>query len=101
MLAASWGSPLIVGDLVYIGDEDGDIAIFKLSADPKQAMKEVKGELAPLNTDEESGDVVNMLNAVYSTPIVANGVLYIGNKDHLFAIAAGSDSQRTASGGGK
>jgi hypothetical protein len=28
-----------------------------------------------------------MGNAVYSTPIVANGVLYIANKDHVFAIA--------------
>ena len=29
MLAAAWGSPLIVGDKVYIGDEDGDISIFR------------------------------------------------------------------------
>ncbi|MEX2025730.1 MAG: PQQ-binding-like beta-propeller repeat protein, partial [Pirellulaceae bacterium] len=36
MLAASWGSPLIAGDYVYLGDEDGDISIFKLSADPKE-----------------------------------------------------------------
>jgi outer membrane protein assembly factor BamB len=68
MLAASWGSPLIVDGKVYIGDEDGDITIFKLS--PKL---EVLGE-------------INMGNSVYSTPIVANGVLYISNKDHLFAI---------------
>ena len=101
MLAASWGSPLIVGDYVYVGDEDGDISVFKFSADPKEAMKEVEGKLVPLNADVESGDVVNMLNAVYSTPIVANGVLYIGNKDHLFAIAAGSESDKPATGGGK
>ena len=31
MLAASWGSPLIVDDKVYVGDEDGDIAIFNLT----------------------------------------------------------------------
>jgi hypothetical protein len=30
-----------------------------------------------------------MGNSVYSTPIVANNVLYISNKDHLFAIQAG------------
>ena len=30
---------------------------------------------------------INMKNSVYSTPIVANGVLYISNKTHLFAIA--------------
>ena len=28
-----------------------------------------------------------MANSVYSTPIVANGMLYIANKDHVFAIA--------------
>ena len=30
---------------------------------------------------------INMLNAIYGTPTAANGVLYISNKDHLFAIA--------------
>ena len=29
MLAAAWGSPLIVDDKVYIGDEDGDVTVFK------------------------------------------------------------------------
>ena len=29
---------------------------------------------------------INMLNSVYSTPIIANGVMYISNKDHVFAI---------------
>ena len=29
-----WGSPLIVDDKVYIGDEDGEVAIFRHSADP-------------------------------------------------------------------
>lgn len=68
MLAASWGSPLIADGKVYIGDEDGDITIFKLSPE-----LEVIAE-------------INMGNAVYSTPIVANGTLYIANKDNLFAI---------------
>jgi outer membrane protein assembly factor BamB len=95
MLAASWGSGLIVGDKIYIGDEDGDISVFNLSADPKKAMREIKDEdgqskLYPINvreTDPGRWDVVNMGNAVYSTPIVANGVLFISNNDHIFAIA--------------
>ncbi|MBJ44969.1 MAG: serine/threonine protein kinase [Planctomycetaceae bacterium] len=69
MLAAAWGSPLIVDDKVYIGDEDGDVSIFNLTAEPHEPIAEV-----------------NMGNSVYSTPIVANGVLYISNKTHLFAI---------------
>jgi outer membrane protein assembly factor BamB len=69
MLAAAWGSPLIVGGHVYIGDEDGDISIFRVT----------KEKHAPLA-------VISMGNAVYSTPVVANGVLFIANKDHVFAI---------------
>ena len=71
MFAAAWGSALIVDGHVYIGDEDGDVAIFKLSPDPE---------------DAEPIEEINMGNSVYSTPIVANGVLYIANKTHLFAI---------------
>jgi len=68
MFAASWGSALIVEDKVYIGDEDGDIAIFELSKEQKQI-----GE-------------VSMGNAVYSSPVVANDTLFIANKSVLFAI---------------
>lgn len=71
MFAAAWGSPLIVEDRVYIGDEDGDISIFRLS-DKQELIKEI-----------------NMNNSVYSTPVVANNVLYISNKDTLFAISPG------------
>lgn len=77
MFAAAWGSPLIVDGKVYIGDEDGDIAIFKLSSDPEVAM-----------SDEEPIAEVNVGNAVYSSPIVANDVLYIANKSTLFAISS-------------
>jgi len=75
MLAAAWGSPLIVEDKVYVGDEDGDIAIFKLSS-----KQELIGE-------------VSMGSSVYSTPIVANNTLYISNKDHVFAIEAEDSSK--------
>jgi outer membrane protein assembly factor BamB len=68
MLAASWASPMIADGKVYIGDEDGDITVFACSAE-----QEVLGEN-------------NMGSSVYSTPIVANGVLFIANKDKLFAI---------------
>jgi outer membrane protein assembly factor BamB len=81
MLSATWGSPLIVDGKVYIGDEDGDVAIFKHSADPKVAMKNDDGEMTPFYGE------INMGNSVYSTPIVADNVLYIANRTHLFAIA--------------
>ena len=68
IFAQSWGSPLIINDLVYVGDEDGDIAIFKLSS-----TMELVGEL-------------NMESAVFTTPIVANDTLFIANRNRLFAI---------------
>ena len=69
MYSPAWGSPLIADDRVFIGDEDGEVAIFKHSAEPQEPMEEI-----------------DMLNSVYSTPIVANGVIFISNKSHLFAI---------------
>ncbi len=75
MLAASWASGLIAGDNVYFSDEDGDISIFKLSAE-----KEEVGE-------------INMGSAVFTTPIVANDTLYIANRNRIFAIKEGAKSE--------
>ena len=68
MYAGSWGSPLIVEGKVYFGDEDGDVSVFKHS--------QVKEEIATNSCG----------NSVFSTPVVANDVLYISNKTTLFAI---------------
>ncbi len=80
MLAASWSTPMIVEDKVYIGDEDGEVAIFRHSADPSEAMREEDGEMVPYFGTR------NMGGSVYSTPAVAGNVLYIPNPTHLFAI---------------
>ncbi|NKC15499.1 MAG: hypothetical protein GKR94_25870 [Gammaproteobacteria bacterium] len=58
MLAAAWGSSLLVENRIYVGDEDGDINIFNPSAE-----------------QHEPSSGFNRLNPVYSTPIVANNVL--------------------------
>ncbi len=68
MLAAAWGSSLIVDGKVYVGDEDGDISVFKLSKDMELLAENL------------------MSSSVYSTPVVANNTLFIADKDHLFAI---------------
>ena len=75
LFAACWGSPLLVGDRVYIADEEGKISIFRHSADPAIAMPDG----APLAE-------IEMPNSIYPTPIVANDVLYIAAKDMLYAI---------------
>jgi outer membrane protein assembly factor BamB len=69
LLAAVWGSPYVVDGKVLIGDEDGDVAVL-------QAGK-----------THELLSEVNMGNSVYSTPVVANGVLFIMARSRLYAIA--------------
>ena len=84
MFTGSWGTPLIVDNKVYIGDEDGEVAIFPLTTDPKKALKKnANGDPTPALGE------VYCDNAVYSTPVVANNVLYITNKNMLFAITKG------------
>ena len=73
-LDVSWGTPLIVDGRVYCGTENGDVKIFKLSA-----KKELVSELS-------------MESAVYSSPVVANNILYVSNKDTLFAVKEGAKS---------
>ena len=72
MFAAAWGSVLIVDGKVYTGDEDGDITVFELSK--------------KLNIMAEN----NIINSVYSTPIVANNTLLLSNKSTLIAIKQGA-----------
>jgi len=67
--AAIWGSPYYADGKIYIGDEDGDIAVLKAGK-----------KLELLNE-------LNMENAVYTTPVAKNGVLYVTNRSKLFAIA--------------
>ena len=69
MLAAVWGSPLVADAKVYLGDADGDVAVF-------QSGKKLK-----------KLEEINMGSSVYSTPVPANGVLYIMNRSELYAIA--------------
>ncbi|MCY2964908.1 MAG: PQQ-binding-like beta-propeller repeat protein [Planctomycetota bacterium] len=86
MLAASWSTALIAGDKVYIADVDGQVAIFKLSA-----QKELIGELeldTPVNT----------------TLVCANGILYAATFNTLYAIQEGASFKPgtdAAAGGGQ
>ena len=62
---------MIVEGKVYIGDADGDITVFQVGK-TKKVLSEV-----------------NVGNAVLSSLIVANDVLYIANRSTLFAISQG------------
>jgi len=75
--AAVWGSAFVADGKVYLGDEDGDIAVLK-------AGKEL-----------EVLSEINMGSAVYTTPVAHDGVLYIATRNKLFAIAEGAQLQTT------
>ena len=68
MLAAVWASPVIVGDKVYLGDEDGDVVILQHGRE-----KKLIGE-------------VNMGSSVYCSVVPANGALIIANRNQLFSV---------------
>ena len=70
MFAAIWGSPMVADGKVYLGDEDGDVAILQ----PGKTLK-VLGEM-------------NMGSSVYSSPVAINGTLFISSRNQLFALGA-------------
>ncbi|MEM7307792.1 MAG: PQQ-binding-like beta-propeller repeat protein [Planctomycetota bacterium] len=74
-MAHIWGSPLVADGKVYVGNEDGYLTILP-------AAKELSKD-----------DVVevDMTSPIYSSPIAANGVLYVASHTHLFAIAETGD----------
>ncbi|MCX8090744.1 MAG: PQQ-binding-like beta-propeller repeat protein [Verrucomicrobiae bacterium] len=69
MKAHMWGSTLVADGKVYVGDEDGDFVVLAASKE-KKILSET-----------------NLGAAVYGTPIVANGTLYIQSNTHLFAFS--------------
>lgn len=89
LLAGCWVTPLIVDGKVYIGDEDGDVVIFQLSADPTKSFKKISytARNGKKGWNYEAHQEIFMNSSIYSTPIVANGVLYIADRSRLYAIA--------------
>jgi outer membrane protein assembly factor BamB len=76
MMAPVWGSPLVADGKVYLGDQDGDVAVLKAGTEMKKISE------------------IDMGSSVCSTPVPANGVLYIMTSSELYAIArsaGGSD----------
>jgi hypothetical protein len=67
MKAHIWGSTLVADGKVYCGDEAGDFVVFAASKEMKVLSQ------------------INLGAPVYSTPIVANGVLFVHSNTHLFA----------------
>jgi outer membrane protein assembly factor BamB len=78
MKAHMWGSTLVADGKVYVGDEDGDLVVLAASKEKKI--------LSRMKENGRDVDGPNLGAPVYSTPVVANGVLYISSNTHLYAI---------------
>ena len=72
MGSAVWSSPYYVNGKVLMGDEDGHVVVFAAGKEKKI-----------LNT-------IDMGGSVYTTPVAANGVLYISTREKLYAIQQGA-----------
>ena len=67
-----WGSTMVADGKVFVGDFDGDFITF---ADSKE--KKILSQ-------------INMNAPVLSTPVVANGTIYIETQTHLYAVGEGT-----------
>ena len=68
------GSPLLADGKIYIGNDDGDFCVFELAREKKLLFTTALGA------------------TFYSSPIFANGVLYLAAGDKLFAIQQGASA---------
>jgi outer membrane protein assembly factor BamB len=76
MFAAIWGSPMIVDDKVYLGDEDGDVTVLQHGKELKVVSEQ------------------NMGSSVYATVVPANGTLFVMNRNQLYALVEGATLKR-------
>jgi len=98
--SAIWGSAYYVDGKIFIGNEDGDLFVFKHDKAP-EAMDEV--EIASMEPDEKTAgkklievrkavdkkyklDKIAVDEPIRSTVAVANGVLYIMSEKSIFAV---------------
>ena len=87
LFSCNFAAPLIADEYVYVTDEDACVSIFRLSADATEAMND--GE--PINGDRRY-EADNFGASIYTSPIYANGTLYIASRSNLFAISADNDA---------
>lgn len=68
MMASIWGSPVVIDDKIFIGDEDGEVVVLRLARELEV--------LAENSMDE----------AIYSTPTCDGDTLFISTRTFLAAI---------------
>ncbi|TVS11848.1 MAG: hypothetical protein EA424_23285 [Planctomycetaceae bacterium] len=68
VMAAIWGSPMVADGKVFIGNEDGLISVFNTGKELKMAS------------------MIEFPSSIYSTPTIANGVMFVSDRSQLYAI---------------
>ena len=76
LFAAIWGSPMLINDKIYLGDEDGDVIVVE------------HGKTFKLVSEQ------NMGSSVYATAVPANGKLFIMNRNQLYALQEGAQLKK-------
>jgi outer membrane protein assembly factor BamB len=69
LLSAVWGSPMVINGKVYLGDEDGDVLVLEAAKEKKLISQ------------------INMGSSVYATVVPANGMLFVMNRNELWALS--------------
>ena len=82
-------SPLIVGDKVYVADDDGDVLVFSLRRSQSGLRNKPKD---PIEN--------NVGESIHCSPVFANDTLYIASQSHLIAIAPDKPAGPAVRGGG-
>jgi outer membrane protein assembly factor BamB len=82
MKAHMWGSTFVADGKVYAGDEDGDFTVLAATKGKKLPADKIKPGGA--ENEAELISETNLGSAVYGTPVVANGVIYVQSNTHLF-----------------
>ena len=68
LLSEVWGSPMVAGHHVLIGDADGGLTIFETGKQRKLVR------------------TVTFQSSIFTTPTIADGVMYISDRSQLYAI---------------
>ncbi|MCH5376277.1 MAG: PQQ-binding-like beta-propeller repeat protein, partial [Planctomycetes bacterium] len=68
VMAAIWGSTMVVDGKVFVGNEDGLITVFNEGKELKTASN------------------IEFNSSIYSTPTIANGVMFVTDRSQLYAI---------------
>ena len=75
--SAIWGSPMVVDGKIMIGNEDGALIILKEGLPEGDEVEPIAEKL--------------FTSSIYTTPTIANGVLYVSDRSRLYAFKTAAE----------